>query len=179
MDSSRESDYDVRLAKIEKSIAAMQRSINALLAQRAPAPGPAESEAGEHKRDPLAEQVFHGRRSDFAEGASAHKGRNTAQDVLGEQLSGWFSSRTPEWWLSRFGIGFVILAVLLLYSYATDKGWITPTVRVAVGTLLGGILFLAGNRTRHSSDALDPRDLDLREPPAGVRSGSALQIIAG
>ena len=166
MDSSRDSDYDTRLAKIEKSIAAMQRSIDALLAQRAPAPGPTESEAARRDqiRDPLAEQVFHGRRTDFAEGAStAHRGRNTAQDVLGEQLSGWFSSRTPEWWLSRFGIGFVILAVLLLYSYATDKGWITPTVRVAVGTLLGGILFLAGNRTRHSSDALDPRDLGLRE----------------
>jgi hypothetical protein len=57
----------------------------------------------------------------------------------------------------------VILAVLLLYSFAIDKGWITSTVRVAAGTLLGGILFLAGNRTKHSTDAEDPRDLGLRE----------------
>ena len=123
MDLSRDSDYDTRLAKIEKSIAAMQRSIDALLAQRAPAPGPTEPEAAfrDHVRDPLAEQVFHSRRSDSAEGAStAHRGRNTAQDVLGKQLSGWFSSRTPEWWLSRFGIGFVILAVLLLYSRSEE-----------------------------------------------------------
>jgi len=165
MDLSREIELEARLVRVEKSIALLQRSVDALLAERAPAPARAESEGTfrEQRRDPLAEQVLHGRRSDFAQPAVAPRGRRTADDILGENLSSWFSSRTPEWWLSRFGIGFVILAVLLLYSYATDKGWITPTVRIAVGTLLGGILFLAGNRTRHSSDALDPRDLGLRE----------------
>ena len=164
MDLSREIELEARLVRVEKSIALLQRSVDSLLAERAPAPARAESEGTfrEQRRDPLAEQVLHGRRSDFAQQAGVPRGRRTADDILGENLSSWFSSRTPEWWLSRFGIGFVILAVLLLYSYATDKGWITPTVRIAVGTLLGGILFLAGNRTRRSSDA-DPRDLGLRE----------------
>jgi hypothetical protein len=150
---------------VEKSIALLQRSVEALLAERSPAPARAESEAAgqAQRRDPLAEQVLQGRRSDHAQPSVAPRGRRTADDIFGEGLSSWFSSRTPEWWLSRFGIGFVILAVLLLYSFAIDKGWITPTVRVAAGTLLGGILFLAGNRTKYSTDAEDPRDLGLRE----------------
>jgi hypothetical protein len=166
MDTSRESEFDARLAKIENSIAAMQRSLDALLAERAPSSARATSGSGsrEARGDPLAEQVFQGRRSDSAEpSGKRRRGRNTANDVLGEQLSGWFASRTAEWWLSRFGIAFVILAVLLLYSYAIDKGWITPTVRVAAGTLLGGVLFLTGIRTGSPSKALDPRDLGLRE----------------
>jgi uncharacterized membrane protein len=166
MDSSRESEFDSRLAKIENSIAAMQRSLDALLAERAPTSARAPSGPGarEVRRDPLAEQVFHGRKSDSAEPSGrARRGRSTANDVLGERLTSWFSSRTPEWWLSRFGIGFVILAVLLLYSYAIDKGWITPGVRVAAGTILGGILFWAGTRTGSSSKATDPRDLGFRE----------------
>jgi uncharacterized membrane protein len=166
MDSPRESEFDARLAKIESSIAAIQRSLDSLLAERAPNSTRASSGAAprEVRRDPLAEQVFQGRKSDFAEpSGKTRRGRNTANDVLGERLTGWFSSRTPEWWLSRFGIGFVILAVFLLYSYAIDKGWITPTVRVAAGTLLGGVLFLAGIRTGSPSEAEDPRDLGFRE----------------
>ena len=165
MDLSREIELEARLVRVEKSIVLLQRSVDALVAERSPAPGRGASEAttSERRRDPLAEEVFRGRKSEFAERPVSPRGRRTADDILGETLSSWFASRSPEWWLSRFGIAFVILAVLLLYSYATDKGWITPTVRVVAGTLLGGVLFLAGNRTRLSSDAIDPRDLGLRE----------------
>src|SRR5437762_9427570 len=56
------------------------------------------------------------------------------------------SSRAPEWWLSRLGIGFVVIAVLFLYSYAIDKGWITPPVRVLAGALVGSALFWAATQ---------------------------------
>jgi len=84
-------------------------------------------------------------------------------DEIGENLATWFSSRSAEWWLSRLGIGFVILAVLLLYGYAIDKGWITPPVRVLAGTLLGGVLFWLATRTAQSSNQTEPRDLGFRE----------------
>ena len=167
MDLSREIELEARLVRVEKSIGLLQRSVDALLAERSPAPerGASQGTSREGRGDPLAEQVFHGRGSDFAERrtVSSRSRRNTANDILGETLSSWFSSRTPEWWLSRLGIGFVILAVVLLYSYATDKGWITPTVRVVAGTLLGGILFWAGTRNSRSSASMDQRDLGLRE----------------
>ena len=85
------------------------------------------------------------------------------QPLMGEKLSSWFASRSPEWWLSRRGIGFVILAVLLLYRYAIDKGWITPPVRVLAGAVVGGILFWAASRAKPSATSTEPRDLGLRE----------------
>jgi len=187
MDLSREIDLEARLVRVEKSIALLQRSVDALLAERSHVPGRAESESHgrEQRRDPLAEQVLQGGKSDSAEPATGPRGRRTADDIFGEGLSAWFSSKSPEWWLSRFGIGFVILAVLLLYSFAIDKGWITSTVRVAAGTLLGGILFLAGTArafeipTMHSllpgvvSTALLPRAICRTE----LASGQLVQVL--
>lgn len=135
MDSSRDSEFDERLSRIEMAITSMQRSIDALLAERS---APARRSGSPHRRA--------NRFDDFA-----------------ANLPGWFSSRTPEWWLSRLGIGFVILAVVLLYGYAIDKGWITPPVRVLAGMILGGVLFWAATRTGSTAKATDPRDLGFRE----------------
>ena len=60
MDLSREIELEARLVRVEKSIALLQRSVDSLLAERAPAPARAESEGTfrEQRRDPLAEQVL-------------------------------------------------------------------------------------------------------------------------
>jgi hypothetical protein len=165
MDSARESEFDARLAKIETSIAAMQRSLDALLAERSPASArnPPGSGAREGMRDPLAEQVFHARTRGSVDPPIIPRRRASMADDFAANLPGWFSSRTPEWWLSRLGIGFVILAVVLLYGYAIDKGWITPPVRVLAGLILGGVLFWAATRTDSTSKITDPRDLGFRE----------------
>jgi hypothetical protein len=53
-----------------------------------------------------------------------------------------------EWdgqlWLNRLGIGLLLLGVALLFRYSIDMGWITPGVRVAFGTFVGGVLLAAG-----------------------------------
>ncbi len=165
MDSSKEIELEARLARIEQSIALLQRSVDTLLAERSPARerGASETAFLEQRRDPLAEQVFHGRGSGTAQSSAIPRSRAMADDILGENLSSWFSSRSPEWWLTRLGIGFVILAVLLLYGYAIDKGWITPPVRVLAGTVLGGVLCWAATRAPPSPRTTAPRDLGLRE----------------
>ena len=160
MDSSREIEFEARLARIEQAIAALQRSVDGILSGHgASAAGSAESSFRDERRDPLADQVFSGSRPGFAGGPIPR----TPADDIAATLSSWFSSRTPEWWLSRLGIGFVILAVLLLYGYAIDKGWITPPIRVLAGTLLGGLLFWGATRTPHTDIPTHPHALGLRE----------------
>jgi hypothetical protein len=161
MDSSREIEFEARLARMEESISVLQRSVDAILAGIAAAPTPTASGPSfrDQRRDPLAEQVFQGQTSGFPESSP----RGTPADDFGAGLSSWFSSRSPEWWLSRLGIGFMILAVVILYGYAIDKGWITPPIRVLAGTLLGGALFWAATRTPHTDIPTHPHALGLRE----------------
>jgi uncharacterized membrane protein len=154
MDSSRETELEARLARVEQAIGALQRSVDALFAEHSPSP------ARGAQRDRLAEQVFDGRASVPPGGPRSRA--NFAEDFAAN-LPQWFSSKSPEWWLSRLGIGFVILAVVLLYGYAIDRGWITPPIRVLAGLALGGALFWAATRVESSSKAKDPRDLGFRE----------------
>ncbi len=165
MDSPKEIEFEARLARVEQSIEVLQRSVDALLAERgiASAPEPSERSSRDQRRDPLAEQVLYSHRSSSAQPPPNARRRANLADEIAGKLPGWLSSRTPEWWLSRLGIGFIILAVLLLYGYAIDKGWITPPVRVLAGALLGGVLFWTATRTARSSNSTDSRDLGLRE----------------
>ena len=165
MDSPKEIELETRLARVEQSIALLQRSVDALLAERsaATARDAAERRSSDTRPDPLADQV-HGRGSESPQPRQRPPGRQNMADEIGATLSSWFSSRSPEWWLSRLGIGFMILAVLILYGYAIDKGWITPPVRVLAGTLLGAGLFWGATRTPSTLDhPNEPRDLGFRE----------------
>ncbi|MBC7790666.1 MAG: DUF2339 domain-containing protein, partial [Anaerolineae bacterium] len=163
MESSRELEFEARLARVEQSITALQRSVDALFAEHSPsARATSESDLRGARRDRLAEQVFEGRAAGSVPPGGPRRRANFAEDFAAN-LPVWFSSKTPEWWLSRLGIGFVVLAVVLLYGYAIDRGWITPPVRVLAGLILGGGLFWAATRIDSSSKAKDPRDLGFRE----------------
>lgn len=129
MDSSRDSEFEGRLARIEAAVAGLQRSVDALVAERRPIP----------------------------------RRRQYKADDIGDNLTAWFSSRSAEWWLSRLGMGFVVLAVLLLYGYAIDHGWITPPIRVFAGAVLGALLFWAAARIRVQTGSAAKADLGFRE----------------
>jgi hypothetical protein len=79
MDSSREIEFEARLARIEESISVLQRSVDAILAGIAAAPTPAASGPNfrDQRRDPLAEQVVKGMTSGFAESSR----RGTPEEV--------------------------------------------------------------------------------------------------
>jgi uncharacterized membrane protein len=78
-----------------------------------------------------------------------------------------FASKSTEWWLARGGGVLTLFALILLYQYAVARDWITPIVRIAAGMLIGGLLFIAGQRTPRGHNAAD---IGMRE----VLLGSAL-----
>lgn len=135
MDLRKEQEIEERLSRVESTLAALQLSVESLVGTRGGARSTSESE----RRTSSA-------RFSGAGQASAGGKRATPGDDLTATISEWFSSRSPEWWLSRLGIGFVVIAVLFLYSYAIERGWITPPIRVLAGALLGAGLFWAGRR---------------------------------
>ena len=58
-----------------------------------------------------------------------------------------------EFWLDKAGIGLTILALALLFRLASERGWITPTVRVGIGLaistlLMGGGFWMFRNRPK-------------------------------
>jgi len=57
-------------------------------------------------------------------------------------------ARSGEWWLSRVGIGLLLLGVVFFFAYSIERGWIGPAVRVGIGAALGLALVAAGSRVR-------------------------------
>ena len=147
MDPNKEQEIEARLSRIETMLSALQRSVDGLIGERrgAASYGPEASartyNAGSSPTRPLV-------------GPAARAARAAAGNDLGSTISEWFSSRSPEWWLSRLGVGFVVIAVLFLYGYAIDRGWITPVVRVLAGAMVGGGLFWWGTRTEDDANAV-------------------------
>jgi len=65
-----------------------------------------------------------------------------------------FQAKSAEWWLARGGALLTSVALFLLYDYAVDRNWITPVIRVVIGTLVGTALMLAGRRVARKPDDL-------------------------
>ena len=81
-----------------------------------------------------------------------------------------FATKSAEWWLARGGAVLTSLALILLYQYAVERNWITPLVRVLVGTAVGGALMISAAR-------LAKRNADATEDAIGLREvllGAAL-----
>src|SRR5438067_4009833 len=150
MESGKEQEIEARLSKIESALSAVQRSVDGLINERR---GAAAS-AGTRERASDS--------GSYSSAPSASRPRATAGGDIGATISEWFSSRAPEWWLSRLGIGFVVIAILFLYSYAIDRGWITPPIRVVFGAIVGTALFWVATRADRE-DRSDPYGLGLRQ----------------
>ncbi len=54
--------------------------------------------------------------------------------------------RSYEYWLNKIGIGLVLFGLAFLFKYSIDQGWLTPTVRIVFGFILGVVLINAGDR---------------------------------
>jgi hypothetical protein len=66
--------------------------------------------------------------------------------------------RKSEYWLNKIGIGLILFAVVFLFKYSIDQGWLTPPVRILFGLALGTALLIIGYRIhvkkRHFSQVL-------------------------
>jgi hypothetical protein len=151
MDSSKEQEIEERLSRIEGMLSALQQSVDGLIGEKRGA----WRAAAEPAYRAAASSIHPG------VGPAARRRRAAAGDDIGKSISDWFSSRSPEWWLSRLGIGFVVIAVLFLYTYAIDRGWITPPIRVLAGALVGTALFWWATRT--PDDTKTPNGFALRQ----------------
>lgn len=60
--------------------------------------------------------------------------------------SGEYWLESGEGWLGRAGVGLVVVGLIFLFRYAVDRGWLTPTLRIGIGLLIGGALLFAGLR---------------------------------
>lgn len=54
--------------------------------------------------------------------------------------------RRGEFWLNKIGIGLLLFGVAFLFKYSIDRGWLTPSVRVGFGLLVGAVLVAVGFR---------------------------------
>ncbi len=80
---------------------------------------------------------------------AAHKPRATpdrgARKLPSETLAS-LKDKGAGFWLSRLGIGLLLLGVVFLFKYAVDVGWLTPPIRVGFGLALGLVLLGIGVR---------------------------------
>ena len=64
--------------------------------------------------------------------------------------------RSAEYWISRIGLGLLLLGLAFLFKYAVDQGWLTPAIRVAFGVALGIVLIVLGLRVRRQRPQFSP-----------------------
>jgi uncharacterized membrane protein len=161
VEPSKEQELEARLARIESLVTSLQRSVEGLISER----HASASRGGEWRQTAPPGATF------SAANARTPSSSPPPRADFGSTVPDWLSSRTAEWWLSRFGVGFVVLGILILYGYAVDQEWITPPIRVLAGVVVGAIFLWAGTRVKREIE-IATTDLGMRE----LLYGAALAI---
>ena len=112
-----------RVARLEQSLAEISARLDSAPRAESPPPQP-----------PRQEPAVHG----VAGAAPAAKRQTPPRRRL--------PSRTAEWWLARGGAVLTSVALILLYQYAVERSWITPLVRVLMGTAVGAALMISASK---------------------------------
>jgi uncharacterized membrane protein len=135
-----------RVAALEAAVRNLQQSVEQIrsaifsTSQKAPAQAPA---------IPSAEKVVYQKPPQTSR-PTASPGKKAF--VLPEHM------RKSEFWLNKVGIGLLLFAVIFLFKYSIDQGWLTPTIRILFGLGLGTTLLILGyrlySRKKHFSQVL-------------------------
>lgn len=148
MDLGDEPNLEQRIARLEAAVATLAARFDKLDHSNGAADG---AKAGVNSRD------SEGASSSPRIGTSAGEARTARPSA--PRAAPWFTTKSAEWWLGRFGVVFTSLALVFLYQYAVERNWITPVVRIAVGIAVGIGLMYAG--TRFSRAVIDRADDDV------------------
>ncbi|HEX7242483.1 MAG TPA: DUF2339 domain-containing protein, partial [Longimicrobiaceae bacterium] len=163
---------DERLQALEAAVGELQRTVRRIEAafpvftEPVPAPAPlpaveavAEIEAAppplmevEEVRAPEYEpwrpEASYAPATDAVEAAAPVAASAAAEEA--EPEPSWAERVEPmlngEFWLSKVGVGLLLLGVAFLFKYSIDQGWVTPAVRLASGAAAGAALTVAGLR---------------------------------
>ncbi len=133
MDESDARSTEERLGKLEEAVADLERKLQVLTEALV-------SRAEPGARPPV--RVTPGRTP--RAGVPPRRTAPRTEKSLWQRLA----DRGTQFWISRLGIGLVLLAVVFLFDYAIDQGWLTPPIRVAFGIALGVALAVIGLRVR-------------------------------
>ncbi len=151
MNQSDSSSTEQRLAKLEQAVADIQRKLHDLTQAPAGQPAP---RTRDDVRVPV-EPTPRGVGQSPAQPPQAYRieppprvARRRTKPLM--EVTPWqrMAERGPQFWISRLGIGLVLLAVVFLFDYAIDRGWLTPPIRVAFGLALGAALAVIGLEVR-------------------------------
>ncbi|MEW5930360.1 MAG: DUF2339 domain-containing protein, partial [Gemmatimonadota bacterium] len=136
MNEPRPADLEARMSRLEAAVDQLQQAVRRIEAAAAPAAAPPVSAV---EPAPLA----------AAEPVPAP----ASGDDAGGPLA-WLPGVQPvlngEFWLSKVGIGLLLLGVAFLFKYSIEQGWITPVVRLAAGAAVGTALTAWGLRIHGS-----------------------------
>ncbi|MFT4705426.1 MAG: putative membrane protein [Bradymonadia bacterium] len=165
MSESENSPVLARLEALEAEVGALRDEV-ATLRATPPAPGPTTSDPAQHPYGPGQSAV-----AGYVPGTQRPDG--SAQPGAGPNAQGpagqaWWPERTTpgrakpartprrerkpvpiEDWLTRLGIVLVVLGAAFFLAYAIDQGWVSETLRLVIGAVLGAGL-LGGAVKLHS-----------------------------
>ncbi|HEX8275135.1 MAG TPA: DUF2339 domain-containing protein [Longimicrobiaceae bacterium] len=152
MNEPRPADLEARMSRLEDAVDQLQQAVRRIEVAVAPAASPPVAAVATAEPAPLATAAAEARPLPLSEPvppAAAAAGAPASGEDAGGPLA-WLPGVQPvlngEFWLSKVGIGLLLLGVAFLFKYSIEQGWITPVVRLAAGAAVGTALTAWGLR---------------------------------
>ena len=130
-----------RVARLESTVDTLQRTLKQLLDRLAEREGAAGA-----SRSRASAGVGGGPKAAGASAGARREREGAGVRFTAATQKSWFADRDPQFWLSRVGIALVLFGVVFLFKYAVDRGWLSETIRIGLGLMLGVGLFVLGVR---------------------------------
>ncbi len=148
MNEPRPTDLEARMSRLEDVVDELRQAVRRMEAAAAP---------GSAVEPPAAAEAVPAGVAAAAPAPAVAAGQAEPDAEAGGPLA-WLPAVQPvpggEFWLSKVGIGLLLLGVAFLFKYSIEQGWITPVVRLASGAAVGTALTAWGLQVHGSQRSL-------------------------